>query len=115
MWELSSKHCCATCCYSRKIGSLVETSFRRELAPKISGEDLFPLAANLLCAYCRANLGEESVQGVLVRPDGCCGGYECHEERYMHLYGVEPLEDEVVYGLGAGQHRHVGHDSQPGA
>ena len=99
MWELSRNHCCATCSYSRKLGCLVETSCPRQHVGKITEEDLFPLAGNLLCAYCRESLGETSVQAVLVCPDGRCDGYECHTERYLALHGVEPLEDEELYAL----------------
>lgn len=99
MWELSRNHCCATCFYSRRPECLVETNCPRNRMGTNSIEGLFPLAANLLCAYYRENLGEESVQAVLVRPDGHCEGYECHAERYMALHGAPPAEDEELYSL----------------
>lgn len=99
MWELSRDHCCATCFYSHRPESSMETNCQRNSIGASGVEGLFPLAVNLLCAYYRENLRAESVQAVLVRPDGRCEGYECHTERYMALYGAPPAEDEELYSL----------------
>lgn len=99
MWELSKKHCCASCRYSRKIESLVETSYGQGGAGLPSEDELFPLEDNCLCDYCLESLGEDCVQAVLVRPDGRCEAYDCDEELYYALHGMEAAEDDDVYGL----------------
>lgn len=99
MWELSKNHCCATCRYSRKLESLVETSVRQRGMALIDEDDLFPLEDNALCDYCLESLGEDCVQAVLVRQDGRCEAYDCDEERYYALHGMEAAEDDDLYGL----------------
>lgn len=93
MWELSYRHSCATCRYSRKNGSIAAGS------PGSGGKELFPLLENLLCLFCRESLGEPSVQAVLVRPDGRCPAYECDEGRYLAEHGRPPEEDEALFAL----------------
>lgn len=102
MWEISKRHCCATCRYSSRNDCVVETFSHSEQMPTMDENGLFPLNSNLCCEYCRASIGEASVQAVLVRPDGCCEAYDCREERYFELYGSYPREDEEMYGLLAG-------------
>lgn len=99
MWELSRNHCCATCRYSRKIGCLVETFYNQSAAALLDEDELFPLSGNLLCDYCLEQLGEDSVQAVLVRGDGRCENYDCDEEGYFALYGMEAEEDDENYAL----------------
>lgn len=95
MWELSYRHCCATCSFSRKNGCIVETP----PAPGYGAPGPLPQPESLLCLFCRESLAEPSVQAVLVRPEGRCPAYECHEGRYLALHGALPEEDEALYAL----------------
>lgn len=103
MWELSYRHCCATCRFSQKSACTEEAAPSPgrlpAFAPALGAEGLFPLLENLLCQLCRESLAEPSVQAVLVRPDGRCPAYECLEERYLAMHGALPEEDEASYAL----------------
>lgn len=112
MQELSAQHSCSTCMHSLppRWSIALGAPHPRLDTPSLSLSavmrercELFPLENALNCSLFQDALSENCVQAVLVRCDGFCESYDCHEERFYQVHGLYPEQTEL-----AGSPKHGG-------